>query len=198
MKALRVDHLVLTVANIEKTAAFYESVLGMEKVVFGDNRVALVFGEQKINLHQHHHEFEPKAQQVMPGSADICLIVDTPSGQVVEHLKRNRVEIIEGPVQRTGALGAIDSVYFRDPNGNLIEVSTYLQQTTIPMKEKETYPDANNYKLYASGQGFIILNYMIIHAQISGIIFIFADLQLQSQFSSSWIQNCFSLPSSPS
>ena len=105
MKALRVDHLVLTVANIERTVAFYESVLGMEKVVFGDNRVALVFGEQKINLHQHHHEFEPKAQQVMPGSTDICLIVDTPSDQVVEHLKRNRVEIIEGPVsthRRTG------------------------------------------------------------------------------------------------
>ncbi|WP_211829269.1 VOC family protein [Kistimonas asteriae] len=128
MKALRVDHLVLTVTNIEKTVAFYESVLGMEKVVFGDNRVALIFGKQKINLHQLHHEFEPKAQRVMPGSVDICFIVDTPSDEVVEHLKRNAVEIIEGPVQRTGALGAIDSVYFRDPDGNLIEVSTYLDR----------------------------------------------------------------------
>lgn len=125
MQVNRIDHLVLTVKDIEATVQFYSSVMGMEKVQFAEGRVALSFGQQKINLHQLGREFEPKAQHVKNGSADLCFIIDTPVNEAVRELEAKGVQIIEGPVQRTGALGKINSVYFRDPDGNLIEVSNY-------------------------------------------------------------------------
>jgi catechol 2,3-dioxygenase-like lactoylglutathione lyase family enzyme len=117
------DHLVLTVADIGRTRDFYERVLGMDPVVFGEGRHALAFGAQKINLHEAGREFEPKAAAPIPGSADLCFLTDSSVAEVVEHLEANSVEIIEGPVRRTGATGPIMSVYFRDPDGNLLEVS---------------------------------------------------------------------------
>jgi catechol 2,3-dioxygenase-like lactoylglutathione lyase family enzyme len=117
------DHLVLTVADIGRTRDFYERVLGMEPVVFGEGRHALAFGAQKINLHEAGQEFEPKASVPTPGSADLCFLTNASVAEVVEHLEANSVEIIEGPVRRTGATGPIMSVYFRDPDGNLLEVS---------------------------------------------------------------------------
>ena len=125
MQIDRLDHLVLTVASIEATCTFYATVLGMQAVTFGNGRRALVFGSQKINLHEAGHEFEPKAARPTPGSADLCFITATPLTQVVEHLRQCRVAILEGPVERTGALGTMLSVYFRDPDQNLIEVSSY-------------------------------------------------------------------------
>lgn len=126
MKIDRLDHLVLTVKNIETTASFYETVLGMKKVIFGDNRLALQFGKQKINLHEIGNEFEPKAQNIISGSADLCLITSMPINDAIKHIESCGVQIIEGPVNRTGAIGSIISVYFRDPDQNLIEVSNYL------------------------------------------------------------------------
>jgi catechol 2,3-dioxygenase-like lactoylglutathione lyase family enzyme len=129
MKILRLDHLVLTVTDLDVTCDFYRQVLGMEDMRFssgGVTRRALTFGEQKINLHQAGAEFEPKATHPVPGSADLCLIVEESVEQVVTHLQDNGVTLEEGPVQRTGASGPIMSVYFRDPDGNLIEVSRYL------------------------------------------------------------------------
>ena len=123
IKIDHLDHLVLTVKDIETTCAFYEQVLGMQAVTFGENRTALTFGKQKINLHQHRAEFEPKAQNPTPGSADLCFITSVPMPEVVSHLSSRDVAVIEGPVQRTGATGPILSVYFRDPDMNLIEVS---------------------------------------------------------------------------
>ena len=125
MKIERLDHLVLTVADIAKTCEFYEKVLGMETVTFGAGRKALSFGQQKINLHRAGQEFEPKAVKPTPGSGDLCFITSTPVAAVILHLKKAGVAIVEGPVPRTGATGPIQSVYFRDPDGNLIEASNY-------------------------------------------------------------------------
>lgn len=122
----RLDHFVLTVASIEAACDFYSSVLGMEVRTFAEGRKALHFGTSKINLHQSGHEFDPKADKPTPGSADVCLIAATPLEQVIAHLRECSVAIIEGPVKRTGATGTLHSVYFRDPDGNLIEVSNYL------------------------------------------------------------------------
>ena len=127
MRIDRIDHLVLTVQDISTTCDFYSRVLGMTIVAFGEGRKALSFGEHKINLHQRGHEFEPKAARPTPGSADICLVTSTPLAQVMSHLRGCAVELLEGPVQRTGALGPIMSVYFRDPDSNLIEVSSYAE-----------------------------------------------------------------------
>jgi len=125
VKIDRIDHIVLTVADIAATCEFYSRALGMEVVTFGAGRVALAFGQQKINLHQAGREFEPKAKRPTPGSADICLIAAVPLPQVVAHLHACGIPVIEGPTPRTGAAGPILSVYFRDPDANLIEVSTY-------------------------------------------------------------------------
>lgn len=127
VKIDRIDHIVLTVTDIERTCDFYSRVLGMEVVTFGQNRRALTFGRQKFNLHEHGREFEPKARTPMPGAIDICLITESPIEDVVAHLKGVGVEIEQGPTRRTGATGPIMSVYFRDPDGNLIEVSRYLE-----------------------------------------------------------------------
>ncbi len=123
----RLDHLVLTVADIATTCAFYERVLGMQVVRFDTGRVALAFGAQKINLHQRGHEFEPKARLPTPGSGDLCFITSTPINEVVEHLRACEVPIIEGPVERTGARNRLLSVYLRDPDGNLIEVANEIE-----------------------------------------------------------------------
>ena len=118
------DHLVLTVADVEATVAFYTSALGMEAVTF-TNRKALRFGTQKINLHQAGKEFEPKASRPTPGSGDLCFITTTPVDQVIAHLQTLRIPVEMGPVERIGAVGALLSVYLRDPDLNLIEISNY-------------------------------------------------------------------------
>ncbi|WP_134663052.1 MULTISPECIES: VOC family protein [unclassified Amycolatopsis] len=125
MRIDRLDHLVLTVADLGATVDFYTRVLGMTEVTFGAGRKALVFGASKINLHEAGHEFEPKADRPTPGSADLCLITADSLEQVVEDLATHGVPVEEGPVDRTGATGPIRSVYFRDPDRNLIEVSVY-------------------------------------------------------------------------
>jgi len=119
----RLDHLVLTVASIEATVAFYKRTLGMSAETFGAGRTALRYGRQKINLHQAGREFEPKALRPTPGSGDLCFIATTPLDQAIAHLKAVGVAIEEGPIARTGATGPILSVYIRDPDGNLIEIS---------------------------------------------------------------------------
>ncbi len=117
------DHLVLTVASIDATCDFYARVLGMTVETFGADRKALRFGDQKINLHQAGREFEPKALRPGPGSADLCFIAATPLAEVAAHLQALGIAIEEGPVDRTGATGPIRSVYLRDPDANLIEIS---------------------------------------------------------------------------
>ncbi len=123
------DHLVLTVQCIDKTIDFYTDILGMEKEVFGDGRIALKFGEQKFNLHEAGKEFEPKAAYPTPGSADICLITNLPIQIAFDRVKSKGVKILEGIVPRTGANGPIESFYFRDPDQNLVEVSSYANAT---------------------------------------------------------------------
>jgi len=122
----RLDHLVLTVASIDEAVRFYTTVLGMTEVFFGNGRRALSFGEQKLNLHEAGHEFEPKAARPTPGSADLCLIADAEPTTIAAWLRARGVSIEEGPVTRTGALGPITSFYFRDPDGNLVELASYV------------------------------------------------------------------------
>jgi catechol 2,3-dioxygenase-like lactoylglutathione lyase family enzyme len=119
------DHFVLTVKDIPRSVAFYTKVLGMTEVVFGAGRTALSFGHQKINLHEQGKEFDPKAAHPTPGSADVCFISDTSIDSIISTLEIHGIEIVEGPVSRTGACGPILSVYFRDPDGNLVEISNY-------------------------------------------------------------------------
>ena len=121
----RLDHFVLTVADIDATIAFYVRVLGMRDVTFGAGRRALTFGSQKINLHLSGSEFSPHAEEPAPGSADVCFITAVALDAAMAHVKSCGVTIEEGPVDRTGAMGPIRSFYFRDPDGNLIEVSNY-------------------------------------------------------------------------
>ena len=116
------DHLVLTVRDLDKTVAFY-AALGMEKTVFGEGRVALSFGAQKINLHVAGKEFEPKARTPKPGSADLCFLIEGPLDRAIAVLADLGIPIEDGPVARTGATGPIMSVYCRDPDENLIELS---------------------------------------------------------------------------
>ncbi|MEO1602742.1 MAG: VOC family protein [Pseudomonadota bacterium] len=117
------DHLVLTVADIDRTVAFYRDHLGMREVEFGEGRRALAFGSQKINLHQAGREFEPKAERPTPGSADLCFLVSTPVADLAARLEAAGVPVIDGPVPRTGATGPLSSIYLRDPDDNLIELS---------------------------------------------------------------------------
>lgn len=123
MHVIRLDHLVLTVADVEATCAFYALVLGMEVRTFGGGRRALHFGDQKINLHPAHSPLAPHAARPTRGSADLCFLIDTPLEAYLEYLAQHNIPIELGPVDRTGATGAIRSVYFRDPDGNLIEVA---------------------------------------------------------------------------
>ena len=129
MQIDRLDHLVLTVTDLDVTVDFYTRVLGMKAVTFAEGRKALAFGQQKINLHLAGREFEPKAERPTPGSADLCFIVATPLDEVIAHLEAQHVAVVEGPVKRTGATGPIRSVYVRDPDLNLIELSNLLEPT---------------------------------------------------------------------
>ena len=123
MKVDRIDHVVLTVADVERTISFYQRVLGMTAVTFGEGRRALAFGDQKLNLHQAGREFEPKARRPTPGAVDICFTTDVPLDDVAAHLRGLSVAIELGPVDKIGARHALRSLYFRDPDGNLVEVS---------------------------------------------------------------------------
>lgn len=125
MRIDRLDHVVLTVKDMEAACSFYTRMLGMELVTFAGGRKALRFGNQKINLHQAGKEFEPKAAKPTAGSADLCFIAATALVDVVAELRASGVQIVEGPVQKTGAVGPIQSVYVRDPDLNLIEISNY-------------------------------------------------------------------------
>ncbi|KFF24352.1 VOC family protein [Chryseobacterium vrystaatense] len=125
MEIQNIDHIVLTVADIDATVEFYTQILGFQAITFGEGRKALTFGNQKINLHHKGHEFEPKAEKPTCGSADLCFIAKTDINEVMQELKQKNIPIIEGIVERTGAMGKIRSVYFRDPDMNLIEVSNY-------------------------------------------------------------------------
>ncbi len=129
MKITALDHLVLTVSDISKTVVFYCDILGMEQQVFtaadGTTRTALLFGQQKINLHATGTPFTPHAEKPMAGSADLCLLGDSPLHEWVAHLQAHQIKVIEGPVARSGARGKISSIYVRDPDFNLIEISVY-------------------------------------------------------------------------
>lgn len=126
MNITQLDHLVLTVKNIKATCNFYSNILGMELIEFGDNRKALKFGNQKFNLHEVGKEFEPKADKPTSGAIDFCLISDTPLEEIISHLRKYNISIEEGPIERTGATGAIISLYIRDPDKNLIEISNHI------------------------------------------------------------------------
>jgi catechol 2,3-dioxygenase-like lactoylglutathione lyase family enzyme len=126
VKVRAIDHVVLTVRDVERTLSFYQQALGMRAVSFGEGRRALSFGEQKLNLHLAGREFEPKAQVPTPGSVDLCLLTDDPIDEVVAHLRRAGVAIELGPVAKTGARRPLRSIYFRDPDGNLIEIANEL------------------------------------------------------------------------
>ena len=127
MNITALDHLVLTVADVARSIDFYTRVLGMEAITFGEGRKALRFGSQKINLHQLGAEVLPNAARATAGSADLCLLTDTPLPQVLAELAAHQIEAISDIVPRTGAVGAIESVYLRDPDGNLSEISRYPQ-----------------------------------------------------------------------
>ena len=124
IKAL--DHLVLTVSDVERTCDFYHQTLGFGVISFGEGRKALTFGKQKINLHQKGREFEPKADKPTSGSGDLCFLTGQPIAELLDHLHSLNIPVIEGPVERTGATGPILSIYFRDIGGNLIELANQL------------------------------------------------------------------------
>ena len=130
MEIDRIDHIVLTVHDLARTCDFYSKVLGMKVVTFGEGRTALSFGRQKLNLHVHGREFEPKALKPAPGTVDLCFISTTPLAEVIEHVKSCGVAIVEGPVPKTGAMGPMQSIYVRDPDGNLVEISNYESAAT--------------------------------------------------------------------
>lgn len=119
----KLDHLVLTVKDIPAAIQFYTTVLGMQHIRIAENRDALLFGSQKINIHEHNKEIAPHASQPTPGSADLCFLTDLSLDKVIAHVQSCGVPIIEGPVKRAGATGEIISIYLRDPEGNLIEIS---------------------------------------------------------------------------
>lgn len=123
----KLDHFVLPVSDVDGIAMFYTTYLRMEKRVFGEGRVALHFGDQKINLHPAGWDYEPKARVSIAGTADLCFIVSEPVELIRAQLVQQGVEIIEGPVLRTGATGRLLSIYIRDPDGNLIELSNSVE-----------------------------------------------------------------------
>jgi len=120
------DHFVLTVRDINVTIAFYRDVLGMTPERFGEGRMALKFGKQKINLHVAGREFEPKAGTALPGTADVCFLTSVPIDDVVAALRKHGIPLVDGPVRKTGAQGPLNSVYVRDPDQNLVEISNLI------------------------------------------------------------------------
>lgn len=127
MRITQLDHLVLTVKDINASCRFYQDILGMDVVTFGEGRKALHFGQQKINLHPAEVPYRPHASRPVPGSADLCFITDIPLDAVLEHLNSVSVPVEEGPVARTGAVGPLMSIYFRDPDGNLLEIANQIK-----------------------------------------------------------------------
>ena len=125
LKIKSIDHIVLTVKDINKSLYFYETILGLKKEIFNQNRIALTFGNQKLNLHEYKHEINPHALLPTPGSIDLCFITDTNINESIQYIQSKGITIIEGPIQRTGASGAITSFYINDPDGNLIEIAQY-------------------------------------------------------------------------
>jgi catechol 2,3-dioxygenase-like lactoylglutathione lyase family enzyme len=117
------DHLVLTTARLDDCIWFYTEVLGMKVETFGTGRIALKFGHQKINIHQSGKEFEPRARIPTPGALDLCFIADGPLDEVIRHLEQHQIKIELGPVPRIGAEFPLRSIYIRDPDLNLIEIS---------------------------------------------------------------------------
>jgi catechol 2,3-dioxygenase-like lactoylglutathione lyase family enzyme len=132
----RVDHQVLTVADVDRAVEFYEKILGMEVVSFPGDRRAVRFGHQTIKLHASNELVDPTPTHPVPGSASLCFVTENAISEVQEHLRANEVRIEEGPVARTGALGPITSLYLRDPDGNLIEVAKY----DVPEFEESPQP----------------------------------------------------------
>lgn len=128
MRVTHLDHLLLTVKSIDASVDFYQKTLGMKQQNLADQSVALLFGDQKINLHQAKSAIPPAAARGVPGSADLCFIVNSTMDEMLSHLARLNVPLIEGPVRRSGATGKIDSVYIRDPDGNLLELSQYVTE----------------------------------------------------------------------
>jgi len=123
----RLDHLVITCSDLERSSAWYQRVLGMERETYGaDHRTALKFGGQKINLQPAAGKIEPYAQSALPGSADLCFVTAVGTDEIINHLRNCEIMIELGPVGRQGALGPMTSIYCRDPDGNLIEISSYL------------------------------------------------------------------------
>ncbi|MDQ6774593.1 MAG: VOC family protein [Candidatus Dormibacteraeota bacterium] len=125
MKVTGLDHLVLTVADLEATVDFYTRVLGMTVSAYAEGRLALKFGSQKINLHEAGNEPAPHARRAMPGSADICFLTGRPLEDWLQQFAEEDVAVVEGPVRQTGALGPMTSIYVRDPDGNLLEIAAY-------------------------------------------------------------------------
>lgn len=117
---------MITASNLQATIDFYTKVLGMEHVAFGDNLHSVHFGDQKFNIHDASTNVSPKAKNIVPGSEDFCLISETSVSQVIQHLQDCGVTVEQGPVTRSGAAGVLQSVYFRDPDGNLVEVSNVI------------------------------------------------------------------------
>jgi catechol 2,3-dioxygenase-like lactoylglutathione lyase family enzyme len=122
----RLDHLVLTVKDIQATREFYVDILGMEMRSFGNKRFALHFGNQKFNLHEANNPIDPNVRHATPGSADLCLITETPIAEVISILESKQIPIIAGPGERTGAIGVLHSIYVYDPDDNLIEIANYI------------------------------------------------------------------------
>ena len=122
------DHLVLTVRDVEATCDFYVRAHGMQAITIGDERRALTIGAQKINLHRAGHEFEPKAARPTPGSGDLCFLTTTPLDEAIAPLRAQGIDIVEGPVRRTGATAPILSIYIRDPDLNLVEIANPLSE----------------------------------------------------------------------
>lgn len=128
MKLLRIDHLVITVKNVKATVDFYTTVLNMQEITVKRKDIemkAVRFGNQRFHIHEIGKEHEPKALKTTPGAADICLVTDSPIIDVINQLKKHNVKIEKDPMIITGTLGEMESVWFRDPDGNLIEISKY-------------------------------------------------------------------------
>ncbi len=143
----RVDHLVITVADVDRAVRFYEDVLGMKSVTFPGDRRAVTFGQQTIKLHAASDLVEPTATHPVPGAANLCLITDNALGEVQDHLRANDVRIEEGPVSRTGSTGPITSLYLRDPDGNLIEIARYDDESPGAEEEPAETVDATGQAL---------------------------------------------------
>jgi catechol 2,3-dioxygenase-like lactoylglutathione lyase family enzyme len=120
-----IDHIVLTTRDLDGCVRFYSEVLGMKLEKFAQGRLALKFGKQKINLHEWGKEFEPRAHVAAPGTLDLCFIASVSLEKIIQRLGEKKIPILEGPVAKTGAQGPMQSVYVRDPDLNLVEISVY-------------------------------------------------------------------------